>query len=385
MNSNNNIVAGGGEADFMTVRQLTARGSQIEIGRVLAEEARSGYGWRPQPADPLRAGARLDWFERNWPQHHARMLGAAETLGIDIRSAYLDGLTGTPEGSACSSTFYPPQITENGHGLLGRNYDFFTTSAAALFGMLSGRTVENSGPPMAGRPYVVTTVTDDGPATTVLTMNELDCCMEGINEHGLAVALLIADAETAGEPVVNEPQVGLSSTQLPRFVLETCATADEAKRALLGAKQYDLGTPLHYLIADAEGNSFVWEHGPGGDEHIVESDGGALCVTNHLLHRHPDPATLPEDTEETLRTYERYRTLRKRAVEPATTGAALRSTLDEIGFTAANSTLYPMRTLWRSVFDLTERTMSTRFYLGERPDGEARHSEELTFTPGTSR
>lgn len=80
---------------------------------------------------------------------------------------------------------------------------------------------------MVSAPYVLTSTPADGHATTVLTMNELDGCMEGINQHRLAVALLIADAEAAD--------------------------------ALLGAKQYDLGMPLHYLVADRSGDAFVWE------------------------------------------------------------------------------------------------------------------------------
>jgi hypothetical protein len=70
------------------------------------------------------------------------------------------------------------------------------------------------------------------------------------------VALVIADAESAGASAVAGPQVGLSSTQLPRFVLDTCATAAAAAEALLDAKQHDLGLPLHYLVADPSGDAF---------------------------------------------------------------------------------------------------------------------------------
>ena len=51
MNVTRELVAGG-TGEFMTVRHLTVSGSQAEIGRVLAEEARDHYGWRPLPADP---------------------------------------------------------------------------------------------------------------------------------------------------------------------------------------------------------------------------------------------------------------------------------------------------------------------------------------------
>lgn len=373
------IVAGAG-TDFMTVRHVTASGSQADIGRALAVEAQHTYGWTPAPADPVKARARRAWFTRHWPQHLARMRGAAEALGLDpdTDEVYLDGAGGIPLGSACSASFYPPAATADGRGVLGRNYDFFTTSATQLFAMLAGREVAPSDEmPLCARPYVVTSLPDNGPATTLITMNELDGCMEGVNEHGLAVALLIADAENGGAPIDAGPQVGLGSAQLPRFLLDTCANAAEAVDALYAAKQYDLGAPLHYLVADARGDAFVWERGPGGDEHVVRAVDGALCVTNHPLHRYR--GSLPEDTVETMLTYQRYRTISERSAGTGLSAARMREALDAARVDAASDTPYPVRTLWRTVFDLERRTMATHFYLGDAPDGAPRYSPELEF------
>jgi predicted choloylglycine hydrolase len=233
---------------------------------------------------------------------------------------------------------------------------------------------------MSSRPHVITSVPDDGPATTVLTMNELDGAMEGVNEHGLAVALLIADAETVSAPVDAGPQVGLANAQLPRFLLDTCATAAEALDALLGAKQYDLGVPLHYLVGDRSGDAFVWERGPGGDEHAVRLGGGALCVTNHLVHRHPDPADLPADNAETMLSYQRYRTLSERGGGTGLSIDSMREALGAVSFDAGTDAGHPIRTLWRTVFDLERCTMATAFYLCDAPDGTPRYSPELEFT-----
>jgi hypothetical protein len=375
-------IIAGESADFMTVSHVVASGSQVEIGRALAEQARRVYDWTPAPADPVKARARRAWFARHWPQHLARMRGAADVLGVDLEAdeVHLDGLTGLPGGSACSASYYPPAATADGRAVLGRNYDFFTTSATALFALMSGTPVPaGDEPAMSARPHVLTSVPDDGPATTLITMNELDSCMEGINEHGLAVALLIADAESVSEPVDAGPQVGLASGQLPRFLLDTCASAAEALDALLGAKQYDLGAPLHYLVADASGDAFVWERGPGGDEHAVRSDAGALCVTNHPVYRHSDPADLPADNVETLLTYQRYRTLSARSAGAGLSGERMREALDAVRCDASTEVPYPIRTLWRTVFDLDRTTMSTHFYLGDAPDGAPRYSPELEF------
>ncbi|GAA5001214.1 C45 family peptidase [Actinopolymorpha pittospori] len=375
-------VAGGPDA-FMTVDHLSVHGSQAEIGRTLAQEAMDRYGWRPTPADPVMSRARRAWFERNWPQHHARMTGAAEAAGVDPRNdaVHLDGLTGVPDGSACSATWSAPSATAEGHALVGRNYDFFTVGWQQLFALLAGEDSPAQEPPAASRPYVINSRPDDGFATTLITMNDLDGCMEGINEHGLAVMLLLADVESAGAPVDAGPQVGLSSLQLPRFVLDTCTDVEQAKQALLGAKQYDLGVPLHYLIADRNGRAFVWEHSRGGVDHVIEADGEALCVTNHMLHPPTDPANPPRDNAETMLTYQRHEHLREQAKAGPMSATRLREALDDVRFDARQAGALPMRTLWRTVFDLDELTMATHFYLGDAPDGGLVYSPELTFRP----
>lgn len=374
------VQVAGGPGDFMTVHHLTVTGSQAEIGRALAEEARRAYGWRPVPAPgAVLARARRAWFERHWPQQAARTAAVAELTGAHPDAYLVDALTGVPDGSACSVAWCPPSVSTDGRGRLGRNYDFFTVGWGELFAMLgSGIEPPPAERPMAARPYVVTTVPDDGLATTVLTMDMLDGCTEGINAAGLTVALLIADAGSVGLPDAR-PQVGLNSLQLPRFVLETCRTAEEARYALLGAKQYDGGMPLHYVIADPSGDGFVWERSHQGVEHIIES-AGALCSTNHMLHAHPDPGALPEDTAETMATYRRMRTISAR-VAGRVSEAGLREALDEVAFDANEAAGMPLRTLWQSLFDTEDRSMSTRFYLGDEADGSSRFSKELIFRP----
>jgi hypothetical protein len=383
MTTHREVLAGGPEA-FMTVRNLTLSGGQAEIGRVLAEEARERYGWRPIPANPELSRARRAWFERHWPQHYARMAGAAAAAGVDLDDdrVHLDALSGLPDGSGCSASWHAPSATAEGHGLLSRNYDFFTVGMNNLFALLAGSEPGEYEPPMASRPYVVTTRPDGDIATTVITMNELDGCTEGINEHGLAVVMLLADAESAGAPVEAEPQVGLSSLQAPLYVLDTCTNVAEAKQALLGAKQYDFGIPLHYLFADRSGRAFVWERGAGGAEHIVEADGESLCATNHFLHLPVDPEKRARDTTETtMLTYQRHQHLTDRAKAGPTSAAGVRETLDEVRFDAYGAGGLPLRTLWRTVFDLDECTMAAHFYLGDDSDGGLVYSPETTFSP----
>ncbi|WP_158888517.1 C45 family peptidase [Amycolatopsis anabasis] len=378
---NENSVVAGGPDDFLTVRHLILSGAYSAIGHALAEEARTRANWAPRRIDPVVNRARWTWFERNWPQQHARMSGVAAAFDVDPErdDLCLDGLSGLPVGSGCSAVYCPAAGSADGRGRMGRNYDFFTMSERQLGAALAGEEITPGDDlPMASRPYVITTYPDDGLASTILTMSTLDSAMEGINEAGLAVALLIADVQAAQPPAETDaPQVGIDSAQLPRFVLDTCENAEQAKQALLGAKQYYHGAQLHYLIADAAGNAFVWEPGANGTEHIIEAPHGPLCVTNHPLHRYPDVDELPADTAESFGTYERARTLTKSVSGAPASGESLRESLDEVATKIQPEE--PWRTLWRSVFDFEARTMSTRFYLGDNADGTARRSEELVF------
>ncbi|WP_414936342.1 C45 family autoproteolytic acyltransferase/hydolase [Amycolatopsis sp. cmx-11-51] len=360
----------GSPEDFLAVRHLTLRGTQAEIGHALAAEMKARSGWSPPPIDPIVARARRVWFARNWPQYAERAAGFAEAYGLPVDAAVsFDDASALPAGSGCSAVW-------NG-GTLGRNYDFFTLSWTQLGAVMAGADpVDDATVPMASRPYVLTTIPDDGIASTSLSMSTVDGAMEGVNEAGLVVALLMADIEAAA-PLEHDPgpQAGLSVPQVCRYLLDTCENVDEAKEALMLAKQYDHGAPCHYIVADASGRGFVYERGAYDVEYFVEVADGPLCVTNHPLHRHPDIDALPEDTPGTFLTYRRLRTLTKEA----DTGP--RDALDAVSVAIEPGA--PWRTLWRSVFDPAARTMSTRFYLGDGENGAARHSPELTF--GVSR
>ena len=131
--------------------------------------------------------------------------------------------------------------------------------------------------------------------------------------------------------------------QLPRFVVDTCENVEQAKQALLGAKQYDHGAPL--------------------------------CVTNHPLHLNPDPMNLPPDTEAGLQTFGRLRSLYERSKGATMSPADLRKSLGDVG----PDRDLPFRTIWSTVFDTADRTLSTRLYLGDGPDGP-RYTDEVVFT-----
>ena len=357
---------------------MVLRGSNREIGEDLALLARDVHGVRPAPGgDPLVTRARRRWYQREWPAHYERMRGVAEVHGIDVHDDSVElGLLpwlGSPPAPGCSVAWLPAATTAGGHPTLSRNYDFPTGTLTEIL----GGDAQPGELPMTSRPYVVETrPTDGGPACLFLCAYELlGGCIDGVNSEGLVVALLADDESGAADPSL-APAVGLNEIQLLRFVLETCAGTAEAREALLSAKQHYMFLPCHFLVADASGDSFVWER-TSNREHLVEGRGEVQVVTNHPLHGRASLDDLP-DEDGPSGTYARARRLT--AAVAARTGPL--STED---IKAAHACVHreqpgaPVRTLWHGIYDAAERSLEVSFYLGEGPDGAVRRSPYLPF------
>ena len=215
--------------------------------------------------------------------------------------------------AGCSVAYYPGAGTKDGHGVLARNFDFPTATLSQLVGLPPISPTER---PLGADPWVVELRPDDGYASVSVGIMDVMGAMDGVNEAGLAVALLADNESPEQEPVAGF-QVGLAEQQVVRYLLDTCADVDEAQAALLLAKHYYFFTPCHFLVADRSGRSFVWEHSPRRNrEIVVEADprrhDGRLSCTNHLLHRWPDVDALPDDSGPigtAALTYSRWRSL----------------------------------------------------------------------------
>jgi len=363
---------GGAPDDFMCVRHLVLRGSQFDIGRALALEVLASFPQAPAPDDQLLNRARRTWFERNWPEHYARMAGVADAMGVDLLDdgACVTELNATPFEVGCSALWCPPSASVDGHPRIGRNFDFLTGSVLDAFGLPP----DPAQPPMMSRPYVVETHPDDGRAAVVVVGGDLSGCFDGINDAGLAVALF-ADDESASLQPTHQLQAGVHETQLPRLLLDRCSTVDEAVEVLYGAKQYDNFITCHYLVADAHGDAIVWERESHNTEHVVRATDAPMCVTNHLLHRHASVDALPEDGPDS-NTYERARTLQRRLERTPLTPADIRAAMRAV---RVEGPIPTARTLWSALYDLTDRSLTVEFYLGEEEGGQ-RRTGDFTYS-----
>ena len=373
MNSAPTTVAGGNPDDFLTVRHLRIEGDDRQIGRQLAAAAHRTHGdaATPRPvADPLVERARRRWFDLQYPAHSARLRGVADHFGIDAAdpTVALDWLSTYDLPAGCSVAFYPGTGTKDGHGVLSRNFDFPT----ATFTQIVGLPPLPNERPLAADPWIIELHPDNGYASIVIGIMDLLGAMDGINEAGLTVALL-ADNETPEPEPTGTPRVGLAEHQVVRYLLDTCATVDEAKTALLLAKHYYFFTPCHFVVADRSGASFVWEHSPRRNrETVIDADpqtNGRLVCTNHLLHRWPDPTLLPDDDGPigtAALTYQRWRTLTSAIGDGAIVDRDdIRDHFSAVRFQAP---IQEARTFWHALYDVDDSTLEASFYLHDVDD-----------------
>jgi len=359
-------VVAGGPKDSMEVRHLVLKGSNEEIGRALATIARERYQAKPQPSqDPLRTRAQRRYIERNYPILHDRMRGAAAAFGKRLEDdAWNFSEVGFAELRAgCSVMYLPPRATTFGSGVVSRDYDFTTGSLS--FGFLPPGMLHPT-----ARPYVVEMHPDRGYASIALVAYELlSGVLDGINSEGLTVTLAMDDEVFSKQPIdpTRGPAVGLGELQTLRMLLDTCGNVAEAKEALLQAKQYYAFVPVHYLIADRFGNSFIWEYSqPHNREYILENPAKPLVMTNFTLHRRSTDGR-PPTVEQAKAVCRRYCALSEQLAE----GSAM--SLERIKQAhrkvdcelpkSAEPHRPPVRTLWHSLYFPEERRLQVNFYL----------------------
>jgi hypothetical protein len=288
--------------------------------------------------------------------------------------------------------YFPPGVTAGGTGIVSRDYDFTT-------GTMRGTRPPAGQLPSTARPYVVEMYPEGGYSSlAVCSYDLLGGVLDGINSEGLTVALLADDelmSKFRMEPV-GDIAAGLGSLQVLRFLLDTCASADEAKEALLLTKQYYEFVPVHYLIADRHGKSFVWEYSQAHNrEYIIENPGRPLITTNFSLHRYLEGKG-PPTTQKVKDVCPRYCTLMQRLAdrpEKLTVEYIKEShkLVDATRPSPQGASRLPNRTLWHALYFPEQRKVQVSFYLRDEADpdqpGKVRiaRSDYLEFALGNTK
>ncbi|MDY7039715.1 MAG: C45 family peptidase [Chloroflexota bacterium] len=168
-------------------------------------------------------------------------------------------------------------LNEEGHLILGRNFDWRNRPTLMLFtdpadGYASVTMVDMSyfGFDAEGPTWFNRTPLLDAPYLP----------FDGMNEHGLAVGMMAVSRADGGR----DPQKKtISSLQAIRLMLDYAQDVDEAI-ALLQHYNLDFGAgpPLHYLIADSSGNSIVVEF-LAGEMNVLRNNEPWQVSTNFII------------------------------------------------------------------------------------------------------
>jgi len=366
-------VIAGGPKDFMEVRHLALKGSNEEIGQALATIAKERYRLRPTPsADRFRTRVERQYIKGRYPILFERMRGVATAFGRQLEDdawdfSFLEYTFNLRPG--CSVVYYPPGMTADGNGVVSRNYEYST-------GDLLGAWPARGKLAATARPYLIELRPDRGYASLALCAYDLlSGVLDGINSEGLTVTMLADDElidKFGMEPA--EDGVGLGVQQTLRLLLDTCATVEEAKEALLLTKQYYEFIPVHYLIADRHGKAFVWEYSQFHNrEYIIENPKEPLITTNFSLHRYLD-GKKPPSARQVKEVCSRYCSLAERIA--AKQGERLTLDFVKENHQAVSITepspqgapQPPTRTLWHALYVPERRSVQVSFYLRDETD-----------------
>ena len=352
----------GDESSIVRVRHVVAAGNERQIGQILATASRDAGGEpRLGRVDADVERVRRRWFEQHYPAMAQRGRGVADVFGLsDDAAVALDTITVDHAHAGCSVAFVPGADTADGHPVLARNMDFPTVTLSEFFGRAPRRGERAA----VADTWIVELHPDDGHASLCVGFGDVMGGMDGVNDAGLAVALLADDTNPALEPS-GAPQVGLSEGQVVRYLLDTCADVAEAKDALRIAKHYYRSLPCHYVIADRHGDSFVWEHSRHRNRELAVEPGRRPVCTNHLLHDCPDAAAIADGTSSATasHTHERWRRLAAASRRP---GPVSRADIDQqLRSVRFDDPADTTRTIWHAVYDLADGSVDIEFYLGD--------------------
>ena len=358
-------VVAGGPDDYMVVRHVVLRGTNHEIGEQISELSRQASIRPIRGGNPLRNRVQRYYIKNNYPIHYERMRGLAEGFELSIEDDSYDfsSLLGTLGDFGCSVVFYPLDYTETDRGgILSRNYDFSTGD------FTGARVPENTLSP-SSRPIVFEVYPDEGYPSLFVCAYDLLCgVIDGINSEGLVVAILAEQESVRDGHYEAAPQgIGFHELAAMRYLLDNCKNVAEAKEELLLLKHYYSFIPCHYIVADREGRSFIFEFSPHLQNTFIVDGEGPQCITNHLVSRYESLDEMPDGNS-----YRRFRMLHQ------ATRAEKRYTVDEIKDINASVAVPPLkvtdpdraphRTLWHAIYDTSERSLEIKFYLGEKPD-----------------
>jgi hypothetical protein len=385
----NEIIIEQNTDSYMQVRHIVLRGSNEEIGKAIGAIAQEWLNIKPIVyKDTFYATAKKAYLEKNYPILAERIKGIAQSYNITLSDqTYLEGLLlyDLWPAKACSVVYYPPTTTSNGHALVGYNFDYYPLT----FSELSGRIPQPHERKLCSRNFVMELYPNKGYASIGIgSMDLLNGLMSGINSAGLQVAMLSDyNCPRVLDRAAIQNSCGLIAFHFVRLLLDTCATVDEAKIAMLNNKMIYSFQPVHYQVSDKTGKSFICEIDPQTHAyHFIDNNNAPQIMTNHPCYLFPSTDQFPQ-TDENYFTFNRYKIL-ENSIKQHNGFFSVDDIKNSISKTYAHGNelkinqkeRIEIRTFWTAVYDITDGSMEVKFYLKDGPIDPKTGKPELFFS-----
>lgn len=375
-----------GEEDYSQPRHIVVEGSNEEIGFDLGKLAKEKYGTKLCAYDaPIFGQARREYLARNWPEMLEKSKGVLKAFGLPEDDVVYDGTTlpydfydsqrGASLGAnTCSAAVLPHEKTDTGATYVARNFDLM---AMVLWSELVGKVPPAGAHNCWARGIVLETRPEKGHRTIQVGGHEvLSPWIDGINDKGLYVTAFHDPWGVGGEtsPSGGMNVSGLTILQSFGFMLSTCETVEEAKHLLLRNHLMQVLINAHVMIADAHGNSTVFEIDQATQAYVFvdRAANEPLFATNHPLHTYLEPSTYPDfDMEAEHGTFARQVMLRDAysKLKPPYTREDVIALLDGIHCAFIDDEKAEAgpkeRTLINVNADLSKPEIAIRWYLGD--------------------
>lgn len=341
--------------DEIHLSHIVIEGTNEEIGYQLGCLAKESHNISKFSGMDRRViESQYNYIKTNYPEHYARMVGFAAAYGrcLDDQNLDFSFFGEVSNGTACSAVYYPPAVTTTGRGSLSRNLDF----------SIPGNIRKPSFP--FKHSYLVEMHPDSGYSSISLFCFEVfGLALEGINSEGLTV-IHLADNDTKfhhGNLATGATAKGFNEFLPVQYLLDTCSTAKEAKQALQRTKHYHVAFATHLLVADKEGNSFVFEYSPDGTQKTFVQGSKTVPqkITNFQLNRLSDEKMANElKSRSPENGFDRYLTLQKNIDQvnfPITESVA--KEINTAVYVHEDSENVLDRTIFHSIYDMTLKTV----------------------------
>ncbi|MDH4272918.1 MAG: C45 family autoproteolytic acyltransferase/hydrolase, partial [Candidatus Aminicenantes bacterium] len=237
------------------------------------------------------------------------------------------------------------QLTDFGrHGDVGPTQNCSVASYFTGERQIVGRNFDNS----SDRPHYFATMEVNGCYRMMghIVYSMYHWVVDGINEKGLSI-----DCATNGEEYFwqelypQEPAV--FAGHMARIVMDTCATVDEAVALIGSVRVWFPNEGLHWVIADAAGDSAVVEFDLGRKMVVIDKPGPYELMTNTALQKGEDYVT------GNCWRYQRAKPMLEAGI--AGTGEML-NIMSSVRPTSGGA-----RTLWTSIMDVNSRTFEVYY------------------------